>query len=104
LLLTLAGVTPEDIIADYELSPDPDRDKLIAHDHSSTRAALLGALAGLDIDSHLRKGGVSQAELTAVRERLLGGRVNLVCCCRSPLKRDLQLNLYFLNPSRDGNE
>jgi hypothetical protein len=63
---------PEEIIADYVLSPHPDRDELLAHEHSSIREALLGALAGLDIDSYLVAGGVSQAELTAVRERLLG--------------------------------
>ena len=72
LLLALAGVTPDDIIADYELSPDPDRDELLAHANSSVREAILGTLAGLDIDSYLAAGGVRPAELTAVRKRLLG--------------------------------
>jgi protein-tyrosine phosphatase len=72
LLLALAGVTPDDILADYELSSDPDREALLAREHSSVRDAVLGALAGLDIDSYLRRGGVSQADLAAVRRRLLG--------------------------------
>ena len=72
ILLALAGVTPDNIIADYELSPDPDRDELLAGEHASVREALLGALAGLDMDNYLRMGGVSQAELAAVRTRLLG--------------------------------
>ena len=72
LLLALAGVTPDDIIADYELSPDPDRDELLAREHSSVRDAILSALAGLNIDSYLSMGGVSQDELAAVRKRLLG--------------------------------
>jgi len=72
LLLTLVGVTEDDIIADYELSPDPDRDELLEREHSSVRDALLGALAGLNIDSYLGNGGVSQDDLAAVRERLLG--------------------------------
>jgi protein-tyrosine phosphatase len=72
LLLALAGVTPEDIIADYALSPDPYREELLAKEHSSVREAILSALAGLDIDSYLNMGGVSQEDLAAVRKRLLG--------------------------------
>jgi protein-tyrosine phosphatase len=72
LLLALAGVTPDDIIADYELSPDPARDELLAREHSSVQDALLGTLAGLDIDSYLNLGGVSPEELTAIRKRFLG--------------------------------
>jgi protein-tyrosine phosphatase len=72
LLLALAGVTPVDIIADYELSPDPEREGLLARYHSSVRDAILSTLAGLDIDSYFRMGGVSQDDLAAVRKRLLG--------------------------------
>jgi protein-tyrosine phosphatase len=72
LLLALAGVTPEDIIVDYELSTDPERDELLACHHSSVRDAILGALAGLDIDRYLGNGGATQDELAAVRKRLLG--------------------------------
>lgn len=71
LVLALAGVTMDDIKADYELSPDSERDQLLASRHSSVREALLSALEGLDIDSYLRMGGASQDDLTAVRERLL---------------------------------
>ena len=72
LLLALVGVTPGDIIADYELRPDPERDQLLAREHSSVRDAILSALAGLDVDSYLGVGGQSQADLAAVRKRLLG--------------------------------
>jgi protein tyrosine/serine phosphatase len=72
LLLALAGVTPDDIIADYELSPDPVRDQLLARSQSSVRDAILDTLAELDIDSYLRMGGASQDDLAAVRKRLLG--------------------------------
>jgi protein tyrosine/serine phosphatase len=72
LLLSLVGVTLDEIIADYELSPDPQRDTLLANEHSSVRDAMLNATDGLDIDSYLRMGGVSQADLAAVRRRLLG--------------------------------
>ena len=72
LLLALAGVTPEEMITDYALSPDPERDELLAREHASVREAILGALAGLNIDSYLIMGGASQADLAAVRKRLLG--------------------------------
>ena len=72
LLLALVGVRPEDIVADYELSPDPERDELLARKQSSVREALLGALTGLDIDSYLTSGGVSPEDLAAIRTRLLG--------------------------------
>lgn len=72
LLLALVGVLPDEIIADYELSPDPERDELLAREHSSTREAILGALEGLDIENYLRIGGASQNNLAAVRKRFLG--------------------------------
>ncbi|MCU0485561.1 MAG: tyrosine-protein phosphatase [Anaerolineales bacterium] len=72
LLLALAGVEPEEIVADYELSPDPDRDELLARRHSSVREVILSVLTGLDAASYLRLGGVSQEDLLAVRQRLLG--------------------------------
>jgi hypothetical protein len=72
LLLALIGVRLDDIIADYELSPDPKRDEFLARKHSSVQDALLGALEGLNIDGYLLGGGASQADLAAVRKRLLG--------------------------------
>ena len=72
LLLALVGVTADELIADYELSPDPYRAELLAREHSSVREAMLSALSGLDVDSYLRLGGASQADLAALRQRLLG--------------------------------
>jgi hypothetical protein len=72
LLLALVGVTPDDIIADYELSPDPYRDELLAREHSSVREAILSTLAGLDVARYLGMGGATQDDLAAVRKRLLG--------------------------------
>jgi hypothetical protein len=72
LLLSFVGVTLDDIVADYELSPDPERDALLAREHSSVRDAMLSAIEGLNIEGYLREGGASQADLDAVRKRLLG--------------------------------
>lgn len=72
LLLALVGVPLDDIVADYKLSPDPERDALLAREHSSVRDAILGALDGIAIENYLRMGGATQDDLDAVRERLLG--------------------------------
>jgi protein-tyrosine phosphatase len=71
LLLALVGVSPDDIVADYELSLDPRREELVAREHTSVRDAILATLAWLDIDTYLREGGLSQDDLAAVRTRLL---------------------------------
>jgi hypothetical protein len=72
LLLAFCGVAPDQIVADYALSPDPERDAILAERQVSIGEALSGALAGLDLEGYLRAGGASQADLQAVRMRLLG--------------------------------
>ncbi len=72
LLLALIGVTVNDMVADYELSRDPERDAILAHENTSVRETILGAIEGLDVDHYLRLGGISRDNLTAVRKRLLG--------------------------------
>lgn len=69
LLLALLGVAPEDIAADYECSPDADRDLLLAQRQTTSRATILAVLAQLDIEQYLQ--GLSQDDLTALRARLL---------------------------------
>ena len=71
LILALAGVSPEDIVADYELSVDPVREELLAGQHTTTRDVILATLASLDIDEYLLAGGLSQTDLDAVRARFI---------------------------------
>ncbi len=71
LVLALAGVSPEDIIADYELSIDSVREELLAGKNTTTREVILSALASLDIDNYLLKGGLTQTDLKTLRERLI---------------------------------
>ena len=71
LVLALAGVSPEDILADYQLSIDPEREKMLAREHTTTRETILATLASLDIDAYLIAGGLSQTDLKALRERLV---------------------------------
>lgn len=72
LVLALAGVSINEIIDDYALSHDPERDHILIREHSSVREALLSAIEGLNIDSYLQMGGAKQDDLAAVRKRLLG--------------------------------
>lgn len=72
LLLALAGVTPEEILADYELSVDLERDALLASKHTTTRQVIYDTLDGLEVDAYLRGAGLSQDDLAAVRARFLG--------------------------------
>jgi protein-tyrosine phosphatase len=72
LLLTLVGVTPNEIIADYALSIDPGRDEILRRTKSSVQKAIHAALEGMDIDRYLLCGGASLEELAAIRKRLLG--------------------------------
>jgi protein-tyrosine phosphatase len=72
LLLSLAGVVPDEIVADYELSRDPEREELLRRENTTTRAVILATLASLDIEAELRSGGLSDDDLAAVRARLLG--------------------------------
>lgn len=71
LLLAVVGVAPDDIVADYELSVDPEREALLARENTSTREVLLATLDWLDVDAYLRDGGLSQDDLTALCARFL---------------------------------
>ncbi len=71
LLLSLAGVSPDDIASDYALSIDPEREEMLAHEHTTTREVILSTLASLNIDDYLLAGGLSQADLKALGERLV---------------------------------
>lgn len=88
LILTLIGVAPEIIADDYQASngatvrraitamglPD-DSDKALdvyAAEGTTERAAILRVLSGLDAEAVLRSGGLDDAAIAAVRDRVLG--------------------------------
>jgi protein-tyrosine phosphatase len=86
LLLALAGVEPDEIVADYELStgrlaglyaawgePDqaPELTDFLAREGTSPRELILSTLSSLDAESYLRSAGLDDEELTRVRDRLL---------------------------------
>lgn len=71
LLLALVGIGADEIAYDYELSPDPDRERLLQEQHTSTREVILNVLAILDAQTYLLDAGLSQADLDAAKDRLL---------------------------------
>jgi hypothetical protein len=87
LLLTLAGVAPEDIASDYELSTvrlrplfaklgeadqAPRIQELLARENTSAREIIVSTVESLDAEAYLRAGGVSDADLATVRTLILG--------------------------------
>ena len=87
LLLALAGVRPEEIAADYELSAAGVRELAARHgdadgvtlveDFLHTRGTTAGELVlslleSTDVESLLRAGGLTDAHVAALRARLVG--------------------------------
>jgi hypothetical protein len=86
LLLSLAGVTPEAIVADYELTFGQlaplfaalglDQDEWDVQEHLKSRGTtvsetITSLLADLDVAGYLAAAGVSDADIGALRRRLL---------------------------------
>jgi protein-tyrosine phosphatase len=87
LLLALAGVAPEHIAADYALSaarlrsryeslgePDqgPELDQFLTSRGTSARELIVSTLASIDLEATLRSGGLTSADVAALRKRLAG--------------------------------
>jgi len=87
LLLSLAGVAPDAIAADYELSLDqveavfaalgiehrePDMQAFLRSRGTSVRGAVLDLLDGLDVVRLLRATGMADTDIAALRSRLTG--------------------------------
>ena len=71
LLLALVDVSSDEIVADYELSVDPEREELLAGEHTTTRETILATLASLNVENYLCTGGLSKADIDAIRARFL---------------------------------
>jgi protein-tyrosine phosphatase len=86
LLLALAGVAPEDVAADYALSaerlrsryawigePDqgPELDRFLSDRGTCARELIVSMIGSIDIEATLRRGGLSGADIAALRERLV---------------------------------
>lgn len=86
LLLALVGVAPDDLAADYELSADRlpppgarpggngrrwSPQEALTRRNTTARAVLLATLEAVDVEAHLRAGGLRDDQVAAVRARLL---------------------------------
>ena len=87
LLLALAGVAPEEIAADYVLSaarlraryeslrePDqgPELDEFLTSRGTSAGELIVATLASIDLEATLSRGGLTSADVAALRRRLAG--------------------------------
>lgn len=87
LVLVLAGVEPDDIVADYEMSTDRVRRlyaalgrkdpglqiaEILKRKETSVGAAITDLLNSVDIEEHLHAGGLEPSDVEALRERLVG--------------------------------
>jgi protein-tyrosine phosphatase len=74
VVLSLAGVAPEEVAADYDLSVDAEQDPELAtylrDQGTSAGEVIVTMLAGFDAEAYLRRAGLADADLRAVRERL----------------------------------
>jgi protein-tyrosine phosphatase len=86
LLLAVAGVAPDDIASDYELSTGnlralyaelgeedqgPEIEVILRSKKTSARAELLAILEAIDVVAYLRSAGLHEDDIAAVRSRLL---------------------------------
>ena len=71
LLLSLVGVAPEDILADYALSVDPEREEILANHGTTTRDVILKTVSQLNAEEYLLSGGMTKADINAIRARFL---------------------------------
>lgn len=88
LVLALAGVTPEEIAADYEFGATaigsfPERlgeieqiDRFLRDRGTSTRELILELLAAIDVVDHLRAAGLGEEPRQALRSRLIASPVS----------------------------
>jgi hypothetical protein len=74
LVLALAGVSPEDVAADYCVSndclPDPEADEFLGREGTSAPEVIVSTLASLDLAAQLRRGGLVDDDLARLRSRL----------------------------------
>ena len=71
LMLAVVGVSSADIVSDYELSPDPERDEILRARNTSSRNVILDTLANLEVETYLLAAGLSRSDLETAKERLL---------------------------------
>ena len=74
LMLTLAGVAPDELAADYcvrtERLPDDEADGFLRGKGTSAGEVTVSTLASLDVAAQLRRGGLTDEDLARLRARL----------------------------------
>ena len=71
ILLSLVGVAAEDILADYALSVDPEREEILAKHGTTTRDVILKTISQLNAEEYLLSGGMNNSDIESLRTRFL---------------------------------
>jgi hypothetical protein len=71
MLLALLRVPENAILEDYMMSTDPERERLLADQITTTVEVLRGVLENLEVEAYLYSGGMSQSDLDKIKERVL---------------------------------
>jgi protein tyrosine/serine phosphatase len=71
MVLALLGVPDEEIVKDYVLSLDPERDQILREMDTTSEEVILDTLKDLDMEVYLLDAGMSQAEIDQIRDRVL---------------------------------
>jgi protein-tyrosine phosphatase len=71
LVLALAGVAASAIAAEYALSDGPEGAAYLAERGTTAARVIEEMLAGFDVEAALRAGGLTDASLAALRERVV---------------------------------
>ena len=71
MLLTLLGVSPEDIVDDYMMSPDSERDKILKERNTTPQEVILDTIKDLDMESYLMDAGLTEVDIEKIKDRML---------------------------------
>ena len=71
MLLALLGVPDEEIVNDYMMSTDPEREELLRERNTTSQEVIRNAVKDLDMEAYLLDACLSQSDIDKVKSRLL---------------------------------
>jgi hypothetical protein len=71
MLLALLGVPDEEIVNDYMMSTDPEREELLRERNTTSQEVIRDAVKDLDMDTYLLDAGLRPSDIDKVKSILL---------------------------------
>ncbi len=71
MLLALLGVPDEEIVNDYMMSTDPEREELLRERNTTSQEVILNSVKDLDMEAYLLDVGLNSSDINKVKSRLL---------------------------------